>query len=70
VLDDDKHYWVGDDEVKKLLRHGEGWLAAHPECELITKLLEAPAQPRRRRAQPTAARRSGRPRRASRASRA
>ena len=26
VLDDDKHYWVGDDEVEKLLRHGEGWL--------------------------------------------
>ena len=36
VLDDDKHYWVGDDEVEKLLRHGEGWLAAHPERELIT----------------------------------
>ena len=28
VLDDEKHYWVGDDEVEKLLRHGEGWLAA------------------------------------------
>ena len=24
VLDDDKHYWVGDEEVEKLLRHGEG----------------------------------------------
>lgn len=35
VLDNDKHYWVGDDEVKKLLRHGEGWLKAHPERELI-----------------------------------
>jgi 3' terminal RNA ribose 2'-O-methyltransferase Hen1 len=35
VLDGDKHYWVGDDEVAKLLRHGEGWLAAHPERELI-----------------------------------
>jgi len=35
VLDNDKHYWVGDDEVEKLLRHGEGWLAAHPERELI-----------------------------------
>ncbi len=22
VLDDDKHYWVGDDEVDKLLRRG------------------------------------------------
>ena len=37
VLDDEKHYFVGDDEVAKLLRHGEGWLAAHPECGLITK---------------------------------
>ncbi len=37
VLDDEKHYWVGDAEVEKLLRHGEGWLAAHPERELITR---------------------------------
>jgi 3' terminal RNA ribose 2'-O-methyltransferase Hen1 len=36
VLDDDKHYWVGDAEVEKLLRHGEGWLRQHPERELIT----------------------------------
>ncbi|MGA7853654.1 MAG: 3' terminal RNA ribose 2'-O-methyltransferase Hen1 [Candidatus Acidiferrales bacterium] len=36
VLDDEKHYWVGDAEVEKLLRHGEGWLRAHPERELIT----------------------------------
>jgi len=36
VLDDDKHYWVGDAEVEKLLRHGEGWLRKHPERELIT----------------------------------
>jgi 3' terminal RNA ribose 2'-O-methyltransferase Hen1 len=36
VLDDDKHYWVGDSEVEKLLRHGEGWLREHPERELIT----------------------------------
>ncbi len=35
VLDDDKHYWVGSDEVEKLLRRGEGWLAAHPARELI-----------------------------------
>lgn len=35
VLDNDKHYWVGDDEVDKLLRHGEGWLATHPEREII-----------------------------------
>jgi 3' terminal RNA ribose 2'-O-methyltransferase Hen1 len=37
VLDNDKHYWVGDDEVAKLLRHGEGWLASHPERENITR---------------------------------
>ena len=36
VMDDDKHYWVGDAEVEKLLRHGEGWLRKHPERELIT----------------------------------
>jgi 3' terminal RNA ribose 2'-O-methyltransferase Hen1 len=36
VLDDEKHYWVGDAEVEKLLRHGEGWLREHPERELIT----------------------------------
>ena len=37
VLDAEKHYWVGDDEVAKLLRHGEGWLAAHPERDLIAR---------------------------------
>jgi 3' terminal RNA ribose 2'-O-methyltransferase Hen1 len=37
VLDDEKHYWVGDAEVEKLLRHGEGWLSAHPARELVTK---------------------------------
>ena len=26
VLDDDKHYWVDEAELEKLLRHGEGWL--------------------------------------------
>ncbi|UJP10164.1 3' terminal RNA ribose 2'-O-methyltransferase Hen1 [Microbacterium sp. KUDC0406] len=36
VLDDAKHYWVGDDEIAKLERAGEGWLAEHPERELIT----------------------------------
>jgi 3' terminal RNA ribose 2'-O-methyltransferase Hen1 len=35
VLDDQKHYWVGDDEVEKLLRHGEGWLDAHPARDAI-----------------------------------
>jgi 3' terminal RNA ribose 2'-O-methyltransferase Hen1 len=35
VLDADKHYWVGKDEVEKLLRHGEGWLQKHPERDVI-----------------------------------
>lgn len=35
VLDDDKHYWVGPDEVDKLIRRGGTWLGAHPERELI-----------------------------------
>ncbi|MEO8662670.1 MAG: 3' terminal RNA ribose 2'-O-methyltransferase Hen1 [Bryobacteraceae bacterium] len=35
VLDDEKHYYIGDAEVDKLLRHGEGWLNAHPERQLI-----------------------------------
>ncbi len=37
VLDNEKHYWVGDDEVEKLLRHGGAWLALHPEREEIAK---------------------------------
>jgi 3' terminal RNA ribose 2'-O-methyltransferase Hen1 len=36
VLDDDKHYWVGDDEVEKLLRHAKDWLPSHPDREAIT----------------------------------
>ncbi|MFD7029462.1 3' terminal RNA ribose 2'-O-methyltransferase Hen1 [Streptomyces sp. NPDC059917] len=36
VLDDSKHYWVAPDEVDKLLRVGDGWLAAHPEHGIIT----------------------------------
>lgn len=37
VLDDDKHYWVGEDEVAKLLARGEGWLDEHPAQELIVR---------------------------------
>lgn len=37
VLDAEKHYWVGQDEVEKLLKRGEGWLQGHPERELIVK---------------------------------
>ncbi len=36
VLDDAKHYWVGDDEVDKLLRFGAGWLSGHPHQDLIS----------------------------------
>ncbi|MFN8074177.1 MAG: 3' terminal RNA ribose 2'-O-methyltransferase Hen1 [Kineosporiaceae bacterium] len=36
VLDDAKHYWVGSDEVDKLVRRGGAWLAGHPERELIS----------------------------------
>ncbi|MBA3712510.1 MAG: 3' terminal RNA ribose 2'-O-methyltransferase Hen1 [Pyrinomonadaceae bacterium] len=35
VLDNEKHYWVGEEEVEKLLRHGEGWLKMHPERDEI-----------------------------------
>ncbi|MGI9596409.1 MAG: 3' terminal RNA ribose 2'-O-methyltransferase Hen1 [Acidimicrobiales bacterium] len=37
VLDNDKHYWIDEAEVEKLLRHGDGWLGDHPEHELITR---------------------------------
>jgi 3' terminal RNA ribose 2'-O-methyltransferase Hen1 len=37
VLDDDKHYWVTEDEIGKLLARGTDWLAAHPERALITR---------------------------------
>jgi 3' terminal RNA ribose 2'-O-methyltransferase Hen1 len=37
VLDDNKHYWVSTDEVAKLLRAGAGWLAGHPERDLISR---------------------------------
>lgn len=35
ALDGEKHYFVGDDEVEKLLARGQGWLDAHPEREHI-----------------------------------
>ena len=37
VLDDAKHYWIAGDEVDKLIRAGEGWLADHPERGLIAR---------------------------------
>jgi 3' terminal RNA ribose 2'-O-methyltransferase Hen1 len=37
VLDDDKHYWVSEPEIDKLLQHGSSWLPEHPERELISR---------------------------------
>jgi 3' terminal RNA ribose 2'-O-methyltransferase Hen1 len=37
VLDDEKHYWVSDDEADKLFRYGETWLHDHPERETIIR---------------------------------
>lgn len=37
VLDTEKHYWIGEDELEKLLHHGEGWLPSHPEKETIVR---------------------------------
>jgi 3' terminal RNA ribose 2'-O-methyltransferase Hen1 len=35
ALDGDKHYYVGSDEVQKLLDKGGDWLATHPERDWI-----------------------------------
>jgi 3' terminal RNA ribose 2'-O-methyltransferase Hen1 len=35
VLDNEKHYWVANDEIEKLLKRGEGWLGTHPEKDII-----------------------------------
>ncbi len=37
VFDNGKHYFVGDDELEKLLEKGTGWLADHPEKDQITR---------------------------------
>ena len=37
VLDDEKHYWVDEAEIEKLSKHGNDWLAAHPEQESIVR---------------------------------
>lgn len=37
VLDNHKHYWVGEAEVDKLLRHASEWLGAHPMKEWIAQ---------------------------------
>lgn len=35
VLDDQKHYWVDEGEVEKLLQRGGDWLRSHPAQEQI-----------------------------------
>ena len=37
VFDERKHYWVGDDEVDKLVAKGGAWLASHPARDLIAR---------------------------------
>jgi len=37
VLDDEKHYYVSDGEVDKLLSRGAGWLPEHPQRDLIVE---------------------------------
>ncbi|MCY2932357.1 MAG: 3' terminal RNA ribose 2'-O-methyltransferase Hen1 [Planctomycetota bacterium] len=37
VLDNGKHYYVGDAEVEKLLAKGGDWLSGHPERETIVR---------------------------------
>jgi len=37
VLDNNKHYYVGEAELENLLTKGEGWLAQHPKKEIIAK---------------------------------
>jgi 3' terminal RNA ribose 2'-O-methyltransferase Hen1 len=37
VFDNQKHYFVGEDELEKLLAKGTGWLSSHPEREEISR---------------------------------
>jgi 3' terminal RNA ribose 2'-O-methyltransferase Hen1 len=37
VFDNFKHYYVGYEELEKLLKQGEGWLASHPKREAIVR---------------------------------
>src|SRR5581483_2404785 len=37
VLDNEKHYWVGQGEVDKLLAKAQTWLSSHPEKEAIVR---------------------------------
>jgi len=37
VCDNDKHYWVNQEEVEKLLAKGKDWLETHPAKEMIVR---------------------------------
>jgi 3' terminal RNA ribose 2'-O-methyltransferase Hen1 len=37
VFDNAKHYFVGQDELDKLVEKGQGWLGSHPLKELIAR---------------------------------
>lgn len=37
VFDNAKHYYIGDDELEKLLSKGDGWLSDHPEMKQISR---------------------------------
>ena len=37
VLDDEKHYFVDEAEVEKLVRHGGEWVRSHPERDFIAR---------------------------------
>src|ERR1700748_1118617 len=37
VCDNDKHYWVNQEEVEKLLAKGKDWLETHPVKEMIVR---------------------------------
>ncbi len=37
VCDNDKHYWVNQEEVEKLLEKGKDWLETHPAKEMIVR---------------------------------
>jgi 3' terminal RNA ribose 2'-O-methyltransferase Hen1 len=43
VLDNQKHYYVDESEIDKLIKRGQGWLADHPEKEAIARRLTGPA---------------------------
>ncbi|MDE7095632.1 MAG: 3' terminal RNA ribose 2'-O-methyltransferase Hen1, partial [Anaeroplasmataceae bacterium] len=37
VFDRQKHYYISEEEIKKLLTHGEGWLETHPFKDKIAE---------------------------------